>query len=70
VITAMISQYFNVFVLIVQAFQKIPSLKEIAPTQSEAPFAVVQIVTRSFSARAESAEARPRLNWRLHTSET
>jgi hypothetical protein len=45
VITAMIAQYFNVFVLIVQAFQKIPSLQEIAPTQSEPPFAVVQIVT-------------------------
>ena len=44
-ITAMIAQYFNVFVLIVQAFQKIPSLREIAPTQSEPPFAVVQIVT-------------------------
>lgn len=32
----------NVFVLIVQAFQKFPSLKGIAPTQSEPPFAIVQ----------------------------
>ena len=45
VITAMIAQYFNVVVLIVQAFQKISSLRELAPTQSEPPFAVVQIVT-------------------------
>ena len=43
VITAMIAQYFNVFVLIAQAFQKIPSLWELAPTQSEPPFAVAQL---------------------------
>ena len=40
VITAMIAQYFNVFVLIAQSFQKIPSLREVAPTQSEPPFAL------------------------------
>src|SRR4029077_9288623 len=45
VITAMIAQYLNVFVLIVQAFQKIPSLRELAPTQAEPPFAVAQLVT-------------------------
>ena len=45
VITAMIAQYLNVFVLIVQSFQKIPSLSELAPTQSEQPFAVAQLVT-------------------------
>ena len=45
VITAMIAQYFNLFVLIVQVFQKIPSLQELAPTQSEPPFAVAQLVT-------------------------
>jgi hypothetical protein len=48
VITAMIAQYLNVFVLIVQAFQKIPSLSELAPTQSEPPFAVAQLVTLAF----------------------
>ena len=36
--------YFNVFVLVVQMFQKIPALHALAPTQSEAPFAVAQIV--------------------------
>jgi len=30
--------------LIVQLFQKVPALKALAPTQSEPPFAVVQLV--------------------------
>jgi hypothetical protein len=42
VVTAIIAQYFNVFVLIVQAFQKLPPLKALAPTQKEPPFAIVQ----------------------------
>jgi hypothetical protein len=45
VITAMIAQYLNVVVLIVQSFQKIPSLRQLAPTQSEPPFALAQLVT-------------------------
>ena len=32
------------FVLIVQAFQKIPALKNIAPTQSDPPFMLTQYV--------------------------
>ncbi|HEY4232144.1 MAG TPA: hypothetical protein VGM76_01840 [Lacipirellulaceae bacterium] len=44
VITAMMAQYLNVFVLVVQSFQKVPTLHALAPTQSEAPFAVTQIV--------------------------
>ena len=44
VITAMIAQYLNVFVLIAQSFQKIPLLRELAPTQSEPPFAVAQFI--------------------------
>jgi hypothetical protein len=43
VITATIALYFNVFVLIVQSFQKVPALKALAPTQSEWPFAVTQL---------------------------
>jgi hypothetical protein len=35
--------YFNVFVFVVQSFEKIPSLKALAPTQKEPPFATVQI---------------------------
>jgi hypothetical protein len=44
VITAAIALYFNVFVLIVQSFQKVPALKAMAPTQSEPPFLVAQLV--------------------------
>ena len=38
----MAGQYFNVFVLIVQSFQKIPALNRLAPTQTEPPFKLVQ----------------------------
>jgi hypothetical protein len=44
VITAVIALYLNFFVLIVQSFQKVPALAFLAPTQSEPPFAVSQIV--------------------------
>jgi hypothetical protein len=43
VITSLIALYFNVFVLIVQLFEKVPALKELAPTQSEPPFQVAQL---------------------------
>jgi hypothetical protein len=43
VITAAIALYFNVFVLIVQLFEKVSSLKALAPTQSEPPFQVAQL---------------------------
>lgn len=39
----MIAPYLNVFVAIVQAFQKVPGLKAIAPTQSEPPFLISQL---------------------------
>jgi hypothetical protein len=42
VITAVIALWFNVFVLIVQSFQKIAFLKALAPTQSEPPFQIAQ----------------------------
>src|SRR5712672_2072351 len=44
VVNAMIALYLNVFVLIAQAFQKVPSLKAMAPTGSEPPFLVAQAV--------------------------
>jgi hypothetical protein len=44
VISAMIALYLNVFVLIAQAFQKVSALKAMAPTQSEPPFLVAQLV--------------------------
>ena len=42
VLSAVVSLYLNVFVLVVQSFQKFPSLNALAPTQSEPPFAIVQ----------------------------
>jgi hypothetical protein len=39
-----IGLYLNVFVLVAQAFQKVPALKAMAPTQSEAPFVVAQLM--------------------------
>jgi hypothetical protein len=43
VLCAAIALYLNVFVLVVQSFEKIPALKAAAPTQKEAPFAVTQL---------------------------
>ena len=42
VVCAALALYLNVFVGIVQAFIKVPSLHALAPTQSEPPFAVTQ----------------------------
>jgi hypothetical protein len=44
VVGAMVALYLNVFVLIVQSFQKVAALKAMAPTQSEPPFLVTQLV--------------------------
>src|SRR6266481_4489135 len=44
VIGAVICLYFNLFVLVVQAFEKIPALHALAPTQTEAPFKLTQLV--------------------------
>ena len=45
VVTALTALYFNVFVLIVQSFQKVPRLQVLAPTQSEPPFLIAQGAT-------------------------
>ena len=42
VVTAVAALYCNVLVLIVQAFQNVPMLKPLAPTQSEPPFLIAQ----------------------------
>jgi hypothetical protein len=42
VISAMLALYLNVFVLVVQAFRKVPFLHALAPTESELPFAAAQ----------------------------
>ena len=42
VITAVVSLYLNVFVLVVQSFMKVSALNALAPMQTEPPFAVTQ----------------------------
>jgi hypothetical protein len=44
VVTSMVAFYLNVFVLVFQAFLKVPALRAAAPTQSEPPFVVAQIL--------------------------
>lgn len=44
-VTAVASQYLNVFVLIIQMFQKTPALHALAPTQTEWPFILTQAIT-------------------------
>lgn len=42
VVTAVLALYLNFFVLVVQLFAKTPPLAQLAPTQSEPPFAITQ----------------------------
>ncbi len=44
VISASVALYFNVFVLVVQSFEKVPALRALAPTQKEPPFAITQLL--------------------------
>jgi hypothetical protein len=41
---AVICLYFNLFVLVVQSFEKVPALHTLAPTQTESPFKLSQLV--------------------------
>jgi len=41
--SAVLALYLNVFVGVVQVFQKLPVLTRLAPTQSEPPFLVAQV---------------------------
>ena len=69
VVSAVIALYLNVVVLIVQSFQKVPTLKALAPTQSEPPFMVTQVIVLGIFIliavlglkrfRAESSALRP-----------
>jgi hypothetical protein len=43
-VTASLALYLNVFVLVAQLFMKVPSLHALAPTQSEPPFLISQVV--------------------------
>jgi hypothetical protein len=44
VVSAMISLYLNVFVLVVQLFLKVPALHALAPNGKEPPFAITQLL--------------------------
>lgn len=44
VISATIALYLNVFVLVAQLFEKVPSLHALAPKGSEPPFAITQVI--------------------------
>jgi hypothetical protein len=44
IVSAVASLYLNVFVAVVQSFQKLSFLQPLAPTQSEPPFIVAQVV--------------------------
>src|ERR1700716_1357885 len=49
-VTAMVSLYLNIFVLIIQGFLKVPALHALAPSvpPSEPPFAVIQGIVLVF----------------------
>ena len=60
---ALTALYFNVFVLVVQAFRHVPALHVYAPTESEPPFAATQaVVLLAFliAGRKALARFRPR----------
>jgi hypothetical protein len=67
VTSAAVALYLNIFVLVVQLFLEVPTLKAIAPTQKEPPFVIAQIavlalfgvlaVLATLRFRAESARA-------------
>lgn len=42
--SAMIALYFNLFVLVAQGFLKVPFLAMLAPTQTELPFVLAQLL--------------------------
>jgi hypothetical protein len=44
VISTVMALYFNVFVLVAQLFEKVPALKALAPTRSEPPFQLTELV--------------------------
>ena len=44
IVTATVALYLNVFVGVVQAFQKVAFLQPLAPTQAEAPFVIAQVI--------------------------
>jgi hypothetical protein len=48
VVTAMAALYLDAFVGVIQAFAKLPALHELAPTGSEPPFLIAQVIVLVF----------------------
>jgi hypothetical protein len=44
VVCSVVALWFNVFIFIVQSFENIPGLHALAPTQSEPPFKIAQLL--------------------------
>lgn len=64
VVSAVLALYLNVFVGVVQAFQKVGFIKALAPTQTETPFLLTQLVVLAlFIALAVVASLRFRIEF-------
>lgn len=64
VVTSSTALYLNVFVLVVQLFRKVPALTALAPTQTEPPFLVAQlIVFASYIALTVLGVRKFRIEW-------
>ena len=48
IVTAVLALYLNAFVGVIQAFQKLPPLHALAPTQKESPFLIAQLLVLAF----------------------
>lgn len=44
VVGAVLALWLNVFVLVAQLFAKVPALHDLAPTQTEPPFGIAEVV--------------------------
>jgi len=59
VVSALVSQYFNFAVLIIQSFLKVPALKDLAPTPTEPITQLVVLMLFVIIAAASIARFRP-----------
>jgi hypothetical protein len=63
-----ISLYFNVFVLVVQLFRRVPALHALASTQSEPPFRMAQLTALLIFAAISFRAARKNTSVLSHVS--
>jgi hypothetical protein len=67
VVSAVVALYFNVFVLVVQAFMKVPALHALAPTQAEPPFAIAQLAVLLIFAAAGTVAVVQSKRWTVQS---